>query len=793
MRYLFAVLLSFSFLIGFAQKEIRGSIIDENTNEPLVGASVSYNKKLITTNNKGEFIIACINETKLVISHIGYETRQQTISDCTGDLVIHLSPIARSLNEVEVTATSNPNRKLLYQPVSITKLTNTELKRGPGLYLDDAINSNVPGVTMSRRSTAGGQQINIRGYGNGTRGTQGVSSNFDMQGTKVYLNGIPVTDAEGITVLDDIDFNSIGSVEVVKGPTGSLYGLAIAGVVNLKTMNPAAGETLVGQDILFGDYGTKRYTTHFQTGGENASILLNYGYQHSDGFVVHTASTKKFLNAAGAFKVNKKQTVNGYFGYGNSYDQRQGELTLGQYDTLNWSGNPDYIKRNAHSNVISLRGGLTHTYSFSENVSNLTTVFGSGVSNNGSSAGGWTDKNPINFGLRSIVNTRFNISNSKTISGITGIETQHQYAQTMGYNMAPNPIAPTGYWIVDTMRSNQFTYTANTSLFTEWTLSLKNDVSFTAGLGYNNMHIEMEDRYRPRNSTKPNAFYSINYNNMLSPRLSVNKVFNKVISLYASYSRGYKAPVSSYFFIPATGQLNTGLKPEQGDQLELGSKGSLFANKLAYQLALYDATFSNKMTTIAVPLNPPSVGTAYSYVANGGEQTHRGIEGVLKYMAFESAKDWFSSINPFVNFSYAHFRYNDYGFQRLKPGSGNTKVDTIDYSGNEVAGVPKWMLNAGIDFVTKPGIYANVVYSYKDRLPITSDNLYYAPSYSLLNAKAGFRKSISHFNLDLFFGANNMTGSKYYFMVFVNQLPDAYIPAPRELNYYGGVNLKYTL
>jgi iron complex outermembrane receptor protein len=793
MRYLFAVLLSFSFLIGFAQKEIRGSIIDENTNEPLVGASVSYNKKLITTNNKGEFIIACINETKLVISHIGYETRQQTISDCTGDLVIHLSPIARSLNEVEVTATSNPNRKLLYQPVSITKLTNTELKRGPGLYLDDAINSNVPGVTMSRRSTAGGQQINIRGYGNGTRGTQGVSSNFDMQGTKVYLNGIPVTDAEGITVLDDIDFNSIGSVEVVKGPTGSLYGLAIAGVVNLKTMNPAAGETLVGQDILFGDYGTKRYTTHFQTGGENASILLNYGYQHSDGFVVHTASTKKFLNAAGAFKVNKKQTVNGYFGYGNSYDQRQGELTLGQYDTLNWSGNPDYIKRNAHSNVISLRGGLTHTYSFSENVSNLTTVFVSGVSNNASSAGGWTDKNPINFGLRSIVNTRFNISNSKTISGITGIETQHQYAQTMGYNMAPNPIAPTGYWIVDTMRSNQFTYTANTSLFTEWTLSLKNDVSFTAGLGYNNMHIEMEDRYRPRNSTKPNAFYSINYNNMLSPRLSVNKVFNKVISLYASYSRGYKAPVSSYFFIPATGQLNTGLKPEQGDQLELGSKGSLFANKLAYQLALYDATFSNKMTTIAVPLNPPSVGTAYSYVANGGEQTHRGIEGVLKYMAFESAKDWFSSINPFVNFSYAHFRYNDYGFQRLKPGSGNTKVDTIDYSGNEVAGVPKWMLNAGIDFVTKPGIYANVVYSYKDRLPITSDNLYYAPSYSLLNAKAGFRKSISHFNLDLFFGANNMTGSKYYFMVFVNQLPDAYIPAPRELNYYGGVNLKYTL
>ncbi|MDP4845550.1 MAG: Plug domain-containing protein, partial [Salibacteraceae bacterium] len=70
-----------------------------------------------------------------------------------------------------------------------------------------------------------GQQINIRGYGNGV-GFRGASNNFDGQGTKIYLNGIPLTDAEGITVLDDIDFASLGNVEVVKGPAGSLYGLA---------------------------------------------------------------------------------------------------------------------------------------------------------------------------------------------------------------------------------------------------------------------------------------------------------------------------------------------------------------------------------------------------------------------------------------------------------------------------------------------------------------------------------------------------------------------------------------
>ena len=40
-------------------------------------------------------------------------------------------------------------------------------------------------------------------------------------------------------------------------------------------------------------------------------------------------------------------------------------------------------------------------------------------------------------------------------------------------------------------------------------------------------------------------------------------------------------------------------------------------------------------------------------------------------------------------------------------------------------------------------------------------------------------------------GVNNITSVQYYQMVFVNQLPDAYLPAPNNINYYGGVNFKY--
>ncbi|RYD92450.1 MAG: hypothetical protein EOP50_12705, partial [Sphingobacteriales bacterium] len=165
----------------------------------------------------------------------------------------------KELEEVEVT--SSANRKLLYQPAAITKLAPRELRRSTGLFLDDAINANVPGVQMMRRGVSSGQLFNIRGYASGARGTNGANSNFDQQGVKAYLNGIPVTDAEGIAMLDDIDFGSLSSTEIVKGPAGTLYGQAIAGAVHMRTQKAEPGKTSISQQVLLGNYGLERYTT----------------------------------------------------------------------------------------------------------------------------------------------------------------------------------------------------------------------------------------------------------------------------------------------------------------------------------------------------------------------------------------------------------------------------------------------------------------------------------------------------------------------------------------------------
>jgi len=814
-----AILLFTISITGFTQQTLKGKVVDAETGKGLAGATVSFGSNSgTTTDADGTFSIDCSKTKKITITFVGYEPYSITIKNCDAELKVSLQSTGRTLDNVEIISTASANKKLLYQPVSITKLTPVELKRGQGIFLQDVIETSVPGVIMNRRTVSGGQQFNIRGYGNGARGTNGVNSNFDGQGYKVYINGIPLTDAEGITTLDDIDFASLGNVEILKGPAGTLYGQAISGAISFRTIKPENGRTSISQDIMFGNYGLQRYTTRFSSGNERSGILLNYGKQKSDGFSIHNASHKDFANVVLMSQPNEKQNISTYVGFTDSYDERLGELTIGQWANKDYSGNPDYIKRNGHSHVITYRAGVTHTYNFTKGFANTTSVFGTGFRSDASSAGGWTDKTTVNYGFRTSFDTKISVTDKVVLNGITGMEIQRQNAQTVGFSMKADPNDPnpgtytygvSPYWVINANTSNVAFITQPTSFFTEWSLTLPQDLSVSTGLGYSSQKISLEDRFRAITTTYPGHF-DTSYKNMWSPHFAINKVFSKEVSIYASYSKGYKAPVSSYFFIvtpvvgatPSSGFVNNSLKPEHGDQFEIGSKGSLLKDRLTYQVALFSFKISDKMTAVSVPLNATT--TAYSYIVNGSAQMHKGVEATLKYAIVNNEKSVVTNITPFINFTYSDFNYgNDF---KIVTGSTVALRDTIDYSGKRVYGVPKIMNAFGVDVATRFGLYANLAHIYKDGVTIGTTRTsasgvypkvfttYQASSYNLLNGKIGFKRNLSsHFFMDLFFGVNNLTGTQYPIMIFVNQLADAYIPAPPKAVYYGGINLKYNL
>lgn len=764
--------------------QLKGQVIDASTDLPLSNATIILNGKGKTiTDSKGYFQLECQNEMQLLVSFIGFENFTLKVKNCTDFQTIYLNATTTIINEVGVVA-SQQEQSLLEIPEVINRVSIQELERNNGLYFDDAINANVPGVYMQRRGVSSGQQFNIRGYGSGV-GFKGANNNFDGQGYKVYLNNIPLTDAEGITVLDDIDFASVGNAEVVKGPNGTLYGLAIAGAIKLETKQAEEGEHSLQQKIMVGSYGLFRTTTQYQINNKKVSLMVNYGHQQSNGYMEHTESTKDFVNVMANFKISEKQSLNTYLGYSNSYDQRAGELTIEQFEVGEYVGNARYLKNNAHSELQSFRGGINHDYQILPWLKNSTSLFASSVLNNSSSAAGWTDKTPINYGLRSTLDFTFDFKNNWALNGIAGVEAQKQIANILGYGMSVNPIDTDGYNIIGDIRSNQLAKSSTYSYFTEWNLKMPYNFSFVAGLGVSSMGIDLHNNiYNPTN-TKP-VDVEGNYKNLISPHFALNKIFNNKVSVYTSYIKAYKAPVSSNIVLSTTGELNTGLKPEIGNQFEVGSKGDLFKNKLYYELALFNTIYKDKMTSVAVPLD--SVTTGYTYIANGGSLNNKGVEVLLKYTINFNENNFFKSINPYANFTYSYFRYKDFAYQSLNQ---NKEVLNNNFDGLAVAGVSPYVFNAGVDLLSKTGLYGNINYTFKSSMPITSDGLNNTVPYHLLNSKIGYQKRINQFGLDFYVGLNNITSTKYYTMVFVNQLSDAYIPGPRNINFYAGINLKY--
>src|SRR5689334_9226914 len=100
-----------SILFTYAQTTLKGRVVDADNNLPLAGANITAGGRTVTTtDHDGFFYIDCSKTTRITISFIGYESMQHSIRNCNEELGISLVPFSQSLNNVEITATSNQNK-----------------------------------------------------------------------------------------------------------------------------------------------------------------------------------------------------------------------------------------------------------------------------------------------------------------------------------------------------------------------------------------------------------------------------------------------------------------------------------------------------------------------------------------------------------------------------------------------------------------------------------------------------------------------------------------------------------
>ena len=114
------------------------------------------------------------------------------------------------------------------------------------LGLDEAL-ARVPGLYIQNRyNFSGDLRVSMRGFG--------ARSSFGIRGIKVFVDGIPESLPDGQSGVDSIDLGSAQSIEVLRGPSSSLYGNASGGVIAVSS-ELGQSEPFVEGKIAGGEFG----------------------------------------------------------------------------------------------------------------------------------------------------------------------------------------------------------------------------------------------------------------------------------------------------------------------------------------------------------------------------------------------------------------------------------------------------------------------------------------------------------------------------------------------------------
>lgn len=153
---------------------------------------------------------------------------------------------SKALEEIVVTATRS-ERNLAELPVPVTVVSREQIKSMGSLRLNDVLNEQT-GLTI------------VSDHGNGVQ-VQGFSPEY----TLILVDGEPLIGrTAGTMELNRIAVGNIQRIEIIKGPSSSLYGTeALAGVVNIITEKPngvnGSVTTRYGSNKTFDLGGTIHY------------------------------------------------------------------------------------------------------------------------------------------------------------------------------------------------------------------------------------------------------------------------------------------------------------------------------------------------------------------------------------------------------------------------------------------------------------------------------------------------------------------------------------------------------
>ena len=645
------------------------------------------------------------------------------------------------------------NRRLIDVAAPINVIEPAQLNRFSNMSILPALNT-IPGVSMEERSP-GSYRLNIRG--------SSLRSPFGVRDVKIYLNDIPLTDPTGNTYLNQLSFYNFNSIEIIKGPTSSLYGAGIGGTMLIHTLS-TNWQQGISLDYTTGSFNTNSINVNVKAGNANHKNSFNYTHQTSDGYRQQAKMWKDIATWENSLRINNKQTLQTYMSYGDLYYQTPGGLNLAQYNTDPKQARPGSgsqagaVQNKAAIYQKNFLIGFSNEYEFNDHWHNTTSLYGSYTDFTNPGIRVYELRKEPHFGGRSVFEYKKQI-------GKTGFQFDFGTEAQMGFFNTRDYGNKLG--VADSLQTDDNLNNWQYMFFAQADFKFSHGWTITGGASLNKSSIQLVDL-----SSRPSNTQKRVFKNQLPPHIAVLKEIDKNISIYGSVSRGFSPPTVSEV-LRSDGLFGTNLQPEEGMDYEAGIKGTLFHNKIFFDISAF---FFDLKNTIVQRIDTNGV---YYYV-NAGSVKQKGVEAYASYRFIDAPHDFINSAKVFTSYALHDFHY------------GSFKQVNDDFSKNKLPGSAPNVVVAGLDITSKAGCYLNVTYNYTDRIALNDANLAYAPSYNLLGGRLGYKKVFKRkISAEIFAGADNLFDVKYSLGNDINAAAGRYYNVAPGRNYYAGISLTF--
>ncbi|TRX53068.1 TonB-dependent receptor [Fulvivirga sp. M361] len=643
------------------------------------------------------------------------------------------------------------NKRLLETPGAISTLDTKQINAFDQTSVVFPVNT-LPGIRFEERSP-GSYRVAIRG--------SSLRAPFGVRNVKVYWNDIPFTRPTGETPLNLLDPVNYASLEIIKGPAGSVFGAGTGGVLNIKSF-PKPERSSMGFSSTWGSYGLQRYVTNVDKKLEKGVLSASYVRQQADGYRENSDLKRDNLQLQGKFELDEHHSFSASLLYSDINYGIPGGLTEEQFKE-----NPRQLRPNLAGRATGLASqnlliGFTNAYQWNEKFRNTTTVYGNLES---------FENTFIDFRRESRQNgggrTRFLYTTkwgrTKWMFILGG---EFQRGTDIARNFENNQGQPGALNFDDEIRTTQYFFFAKSAI------DLPGDIHVTLGLSRNKLEYDV---FRLTDVALDSSFRLLrSFEPQWIPRLGIVKEIDRNLSIHASFSKGFSPPVVEEIRTNE-GSLNTDLQPETGANYELGIRGNIWKGKLnidvtGFYFRLDETIIQEETERGTVVFN------------NAGNTDQLGVELQSTWYVYSNANSRISNLVWQIAYTYHDFRFDNY----INDGE--------DFSGNDLTGVAPHTLSTTLTLSGKSGWYTRVMYNHNARIPLNDNNTVFADNFHLLLLKAGYRIDLpAGITLDIFGGVNNLTNERYSLGNDLNAFGERYFQPAADRNYYAGlkINLGY--